>query len=167
MARTARIERPTRNQDVRESDDIHEEYDDNWEPPGLLDASKLPPRPGFVQRWVRTKLNGVDDAANVGRKYNQGWRPRPADTVPSGVYIPRIMHAGASVVGMEGMILMERPEKLHDAHARRNQNATASQMRSVDENLFRAHTPGSGMSAPRREGSTRVTKGRPAPVADD
>lgn len=160
-------DRTSRDQELRDAEIIHEEYSDNWEEPGLLDASKMPPRPGFVQRWVRTKINGADDAANVGRKMNQGWRPRAKSTVPKGIYVPALVRDGTEIVGMDGMILMERSESLHAAHGRRNQNATASQMRAVDEDLFKVHTPGSGMGRPQMSAKSRVTKGRPVHVADD
>ena len=35
----------------------------NWSPPSLLDAP--PPRPGFVQRWVSTSIQGRDTPDNV------------------------------------------------------------------------------------------------------
>lgn len=162
-----RVSRSARAQEMRAGEDVHEEYLDNWEPAGLLDASKMPPRPGYVQRWVRTKLNGQDDAANIGRKYNQGWRPRAASTVPKGTYAPKLMRDGSEIVGMDGMILMERPEKLHEAHARRNKNMADDQMLAVDRDLFKAHNPGSGFGKPHRSGQSRVVKGRPANVADD
>lgn len=154
-----RASRSSRAQELREAEEVHEEYGDDWEPPGLLDASLMPPRPGYVQRWVRTKLNGNDDVANIGRKYNQGWRPRAAASVPKGVYAPKLVHDGQAVIGMEGMILMERPEKMHAAHARRNQNMAASQMQAVDKDLFRVHTPGTGFGQPHKSGQSRVTKG--------
>ena len=158
-------ERNSRDEELRKAEDIHEEYGDDWEPPGLLDAP--PPRPGFVQRWVRTRLGGSDDASNVGKKFNQGWRPRAASSIPKDSYYATTKRDGKDVIGMEGVILMERPEKLHQAHARRNKQMADAQLQAADQDLFRVHTPGQGFSRPEKSSHSRVVKGRPVQVADD
>ncbi len=158
--------RETRAQESREAEIIHEEYDDDWEEPGLLDTTHIPPRPGYVQRWVRTQVQGNDDGNNVARKLNQGWRPRMADTVPKGSYVATIEHTRyGNVVGLEGMILMERPAARHEAQARRNRNAAKDQLRAADENQYRENSNLAYNHRPERR--SRTTTGRPVRVADD
>lgn len=158
-------DRMTRDEELR--DEVHEEYDDNWEPPLLLDTTHIAARGGFVQRWVRTKLAGADDVNNVIRKHNQGWRPRSADTIPKGAYVPTVNFNGANVVGIEGAILMERPERLAMAHARRNAKMTDHQMTAVKENMQRVHNRGDGFSAPVFSNTSKQVRAKPVSVADD
>lgn len=160
--------RKTRAQESRAAEVVHETYDDvDWEPKGLLDTSNIPARPGYVQRWVRTELNGLPDPNNVGKRFNQGWRPRMADTVASGQFVPTIDYRGSNVIGMVGNILMERPIELHERHRRYVQSMTDAQTQSVSENLYRVHERGSGMGRPSMQQESTVSRGRSAPVADD
>lgn len=165
----AAAERRSRTQESREAEPIHEPYDDAWEPQGLLDTSLIPPRDGMCQRWVRTKILGDDDPNNVGRALNQGYRPRMADTVPKGAFVSTIQHEQyGSVIGMHDMMLMERPEHLDKLAAKRQRVATDSLQKAVDENMFRVHEPGQGVTAPRRSLKTQVVRGRqPRAQSDD
>lgn len=166
--RRTRAPRASRTQESRAADTFHEEtMDVDWEPKGLLDTSHVPPRPGYTQRWVRTQLNGVDDPNNVGKRLNQGWRPRPADTVPQGSYVPTIDYKGSNVVGMVGNILMERPVELHEKHRRYVQSMTDAQAQSVSENLYRVHERGDGFGRPVVQQNTSVSRGRQPSIADD
>lgn len=166
--RNTRAPRASRIQESREADVFHEDtLDVDWEPKGLLDTTHIPARPDHVQRWVRTEINGVADPNNVGRRLNQGWRPRPADTVPKGSYVPTIDYQGVNVIGMVGNILMERPKRLHEQHQRHVRGLTDAQSQSVNENLYRVHERGDGFGRPVVQAQSSVSRGRPAPVADD
>lgn len=167
-SRREAVQRPSRAQESRAAEDFHEMTDDvDWEPRGLLDDRHIPPRPGYVQRWVRTHLNGVEDPNNVGRRYNQGWRPRPADSVPEGSYVPTVMHQGSNVVGIYGMVLMERPASINAKHRAHVRAMTDAQSTAISESLFRVHEPGDGFGRPTINARSRVSRGRSAPVADD
>jgi hypothetical protein len=81
-----------------------------WKPPSLLDAPEA--RPGYVQRWVATSIQGKESPDNVYKRMREGWEPRPADTVKSKLY-PTINHGQwAGSVGIEGMLLCEMPEEI-------------------------------------------------------
>ncbi len=81
-----------------------------WKPPSLLDAPEA--RPGYVQRWVATSIQGKDSPDNVYKRMREGWEPRPADTVKSKLY-PTINHGQwAGSIGIEGMLLCEMPEEI-------------------------------------------------------
>ena len=67
-----------------------ERPDTAWTPPSLLDAPT--PRPGMVQRWIATSIQGRE--------------------TPDNVYKRKIINHGqwAGSIGIEGMILCEMPE---------------------------------------------------------
>lgn len=92
---------------------VHAIEDAPWVPPTSLEAP--PPRAGFVQRWIRVGMFGVDDPTNTARKTREGWRPRSADSVPKGFHLPTISHGQwAGCIGVEGSLLCEMPVQLAD-----------------------------------------------------
>ena len=85
----------------------------HWTPPALLDAPE--PRPGYVQRWVATSIQGKDTPDNVFKRMREGWEARPASTVKSKLF-PTINHGQwEGCIGIEGMLLCEMPEDKHKA----------------------------------------------------
>ena len=153
-----------RTQESREAQ-VEENY--TWETPALLDTKNIPARPGYVQRWVRTELKGKDDQANVFKKVNQGWNPRALSSVEKGKFIPHIDFNGTDVIGIHGMILMERPEAQHKSQAEYNRRTTSNQMRAVEENMFKVQDRDGKM--PMKgfvENHSEVSKGRQV-QADD
>ena len=81
-----------------------------WKPPSLLDAPEA--RPGYVQRWVATSIQGKESPDNVYKRMREGWEPRPAESVKSKLY-PTINHGQwAGSIGIEGMLLCEMPEEI-------------------------------------------------------
>ena len=83
----------------------------NWTPPALLDAPE--PRPGYVQRWVATSIQGKDTPDNVYKRMREGWEPRPMSTVKSKLF-PTINHGEwVGCIGIEGMLLCEMPKEQH------------------------------------------------------
>ena len=163
-------DRRSRARDSRAGgDDDYESYNDVWNASGLLDTTHIPARVGFVQRWVRTKLNGVDDPKNVMKRMNQGYRPRLADTVPKGTFAPTVnSRQFGDIIGMDGIILMERPAKLHESHARHNREMASKQMEAVNGILNQAQEPGKGFGPVNMNASSKTETGkRPAPVADE
>ena len=109
--RTAPPVHETRQYETWDDVDIHAEAEKPWVRPTSLEAP--PPRPGFVQRWVRVGSMGQDDPTNTARKFREGWKPRPASSVPASHHSPTIQHGKWSgCVGVEGMLLCEMPEKM-------------------------------------------------------
>jgi hypothetical protein len=81
----------------------------SWKPPSLLDAPD--PRPGMVQRWIATSIQGKDTPDNVYKRMRAGWNPRPADSV-SDKRFPTINHGQwTGSIGIEGMVLCEMPKR--------------------------------------------------------
>ena len=121
----------------------------------------IKPRPGYTQRWIRTKVNGEDDAKNLSKKFNQHWRRRDPSTIPSGEAAPSIHVDGVGeCIGISGMVLMERPEKISAKYKAQVDARTRTQMESVDQNLFQTHSAGKGFGAPKRvEDTAKVEVG--------
>lgn len=162
-------DRNSRDQESRAADNVHDTHDDVYEDsPALLDASKMPPREGFVQRWVRTTINDEDDQSNVYRRINQGWKPRKASTVITSEFVPTIKYQGADIIGIHGNILMERPIELQERQERHERKLASDQMKAVTNDMHKVHDAGSGITRPEfTEQKSKVTKGRVAPVAPD
>ena len=166
LTKEQRLERESREHELREADPIHEEYEGNWDSDSLLDTTNIPARQGYVQRWVRTSIKGMEDQSNVFKKVNKGWKPRALSTIPKGQYVMRVDFNGVDVVGIHGMILMERPQALHDKQAKARQELNDLQMSAVKQNLYKVHDSSSGFSRPVMDERTSVSRGRIAPIDD-
>jgi hypothetical protein len=160
--------RISRTQETREAEVVHEAYLDNWEPAAMLSTKDIPARPGFVQRWVRTALKGVDDQSNVFSKIAQRWSPRPASSVPKGSFVPSVKFQDADIIGFQGMILMERPEELHQRHAAFNLKQANNLVSAEESNLYKVHDSSNKRYVTRPEftHSSETTTGR-VPDIDD
>jgi len=160
-------ERISRDQEVRSAAPVHDEYA-NWDNDTLLGTENIPARVGYVQRWVRTSVKGTEDQSNVFKKFNKAWKPRALSTIPKGQYVMHIDFQGTDVVGIHGMILMERPVELHERESRSVTEQTQLQMSAVKQNMYKVHDPASGLSRPEfTEESSKASRGRIAPVDAD
>ena len=107
--------------------------DTAWQPPALLDAPEA--RPGYVQRWIATSIQGKDTPDNVYKRTREGWNPRPAETVKDKLF-PTINHGQwAGSIGIEGMLLCEMPIETHKQMKDYYQNKNSEQNESVTGDL--------------------------------
>ena len=108
------INRNVRDENLRMSiRDEESRPQTTWTPPALLDAPEA--RPGMVQRWVATTIQGKDTPDNVYKRMREGWEPRKASTVKDQKF-PTINHGQwAGCIGIEGMLLCEMPKEKHKA----------------------------------------------------
>ena len=155
--------REGRDQNLTEEqfdEDIDGEY--GWAPPSALQAP--PPRPGYVQRWIRVEQAGTPDTKNVSSKYREGWRPRDPATVPEGYFPPTLGHGDfGGYVGVEGMVLCEMPKKVHKQRQDYYRGRIRGQEQAINSDLFK-ETGGQVQSGSK----SRVTRGRsPQPAAAD
>ena len=99
------INRNVRDENLRMSiRDEESRPQTTWTPPALLDAPDA--RPGFIQRWVATTIQGKDTPDNVYKRMREGWEPRKASTVKDQKF-PTINHGQwAGCIGIEGMLLV-------------------------------------------------------------
>ena len=102
-------------------------------PPALLDAPEA--RPGYVQRWVATSIQGKDTPDNVYKRMREGWEPRSADTVKEKLF-PTINHGQwTGSIGIEGMLLCEMPKERHAAQKRYYEGKNEEQNEAVSGEL--------------------------------
>ena len=134
-----------------------------WKPPSLLDAPEA--RPGYVQRWVATSIQGKESPDNVYKRMREGWEPRPADTVKSKLY-PTINHGQwAGSIGIEGMLLCEMPVEKREAQKAYYENRNFEQNESVVGEL---DAIGRNNGQPIfQERKSSASRGRPMSAMDD
>ena len=131
----------TRAYDTYELEDANKVDDKPWVRPTSLDAP--PARPGFIQRWIRVSMKGEADATNTSRKFREGWKPRPADTVTSSYQVPTISHGKwAGAIGVEGMLLCEMPKAMADKRRKFNSARTAEITNAIEAELQAQEHPG-------------------------
>ena len=113
----------------------------NWRPSNLLEAPEA--RPGMAQRWVATMVLGQETPTNVAKRLREGWVPRDPKTVKEIQHFPTIEHGRfAGHIGIEGMVLCEMPKEMVKQRNEYYANMTDNLMRSVENDMNRAETPG-------------------------
>ena len=126
-----------------------------WQPPSLLDAPTPPD--GYIYRWLRESMVGVEDKANMSKRIREGWEPVRAEEHPE-FEAPTVddgRHAG--VIGVGGLILAKMPiETVNQRRAYYKQMA-ADQMQAVDSNLMRESDSRMPISNPNR--NSQITFG--------
>lgn len=121
--------------------DIHSEEGKPWVRPTSLDAP--PARKGFDQRWIRVGAMGQDDPTNTARKFREGWKPRPATSIPASYHSPTMEHGKwAGCIGVEGMLLCERPEAMGEKRRLHYQDKTDKVTNAIQSELQRQSRPG-------------------------
>jgi hypothetical protein len=153
----------SRDQEQPSEEPVREEAD-AWAPPALLSAP--PPRPGYVQRWVRAQRRKDDDVTNLRRKTLSGWVPRDVSTIPEGFRPPTASHGEfGQIVQVEGMILCEMPVARYQRRQEYYQRKLEGQTQAIEQVLEKVEQPGHPIS---RENRTHVTIGTRRPnVKDD
>ena len=127
-----------------------------WSPPSLLDAPTPPP--GYIYRWLRESMVGVEDKANMSKRIREGWEPVRAEDHPD-FEAPSIddgKHAG--VIGVGGLILAKIPKETVDERRAYYQNVADQQIQAVDNDLMRESNQVMPISTPNR--SSKVTFGK-------
>ena len=126
-----------------------------WRPPSQLDAPDPPE--GFVHRWIRESVMGVDDKKNLSARLREGFDLVRAEEYPD-FEAPTVQdgkHAG--VIGVGGLVLARFPIATREQRNAHYRNATRDQMTAVDNDLMREQHPSMPISKPERQ--SRVTFG--------
>lgn len=140
-----------------EEDALRPADDKPWVRPSSLEAP--PPRPGFVQRWVRVAIKDEEDPVNASRKFREGWRPRLASTVPPSHQVPTISHGKwAGTIGIEGMVLCEMPKPIAEKRRKHFANETAKRTDAIEAELQAQSRPGMEITQTRRSSLAREVK---------
>jgi hypothetical protein len=128
-----------------------------WQPPSLLDAPTPPD--GYIYRWLRESMVGVEDKANMSKRIREGWEPVRAEEHPE-FEAPTVedgRHAG--VIGVGGLILARIPEETVNERKDYFDGLTADAMRAVDTDLMRESDPSMPISRPNRQSKVTFGKG--------
>ena len=135
-AQTDKQVHPSREQEQRAAQEVHEEEETPWVQDLSLTAP--PPLKGFRQRWIRFYVGGREDHTNIARKLRDGWKPRPLDTVPQGFDVPTIETGRfAGFVGVQGAVLCQMPEKRAQAREKYYRRITQARTAALDSQLQR------------------------------
>ena len=125
-----------------------------WAPPSQLDA---PPCPnGFRQRWIRERINGVDDSKNINAKLREGWELVRADAYPDSAYS---VYTGSiptfkGVISVGDLLLARMPEvtaKQRDAYFEKK---TSDQTEAWETDALRDQHPSMPMNVDRQNNVT-------------
>ena len=147
------------NESARQVDTLTEvdrdsEVGTSWRLPSRLDAP--PPRPGFVNRWVRYRAGNDEDAEHFEEKLEEGWVPVKRSRVKQVHELTATTHGRYGQYYVKrGLILMEMPEKFALQRARYFKKQQADMNRGVDRNLFKINHRVMPLMQPER--SSRVT----------
>ena len=158
------INRNVRNEDLRVSvRDEESRPQTTWQPPALLDAPEA--RPGYVQRWVATAIQGKDTPDNGYKRMREGWSARPASTVNNQLF-PTINHGQwEGCIGIEGMLLCEMPIEKHRQMKQYHQSKSDEQNESLTGDLNALEQRAGQKIFQERKSS--VSGGRQVSVMDD
>jgi hypothetical protein len=128
-----------------------------WQPPSLLDAPTPPD--GYIYRWLRESMVGVEDKANMSKRIREGWEPVRAEEHPE-FEAPTVedgRHIG--VIGVGGLILAKMPIETVNQRRAYYKKMAADQMQAVDSNLMRESDSRMPISQPNRNSQITFGKG--------
>ena len=158
--------RESRETELREAEVVHETEIDDWKRGSSLEMP--PARPGMDQRWIRVAMNGRDDATNWARKQREGWKAREAATVAKSFPVPRIDQGKFSgFIGIEGMILCERPLRISEQRNKHFRNQTERKTAAINADLERVNQANANPAFGPIRMATRTTPAREVNVQTD
>jgi len=110
-----------------------------WRRPEVLPTPD--PKDGYSFHWVRVTTRGNPDPTNVTSKLREGWEPVRASDHPEIelAVVENERFKDNIVIG--GLMLCKAPQELVEDRTDYYQEQSASQMRSVDNNLMRESDP--------------------------
>lgn len=146
----------TRAYETWDDVDVHAEEAKPWTRPTSLEAP--PARKGFVQRWIRVGIGAKDDPTNTARKFREGWKPRPAASVPASYHSPTIQHGKwAGCIGVEGMLLCEMPESIKAKRDKHYLEKTDKVTNGIEADLQKHSRPDMPITQERKTETRMVT----------
>lgn len=152
---------PARQADERTLVSRDSDLPTTWVRPTSLDAP--PPRPGFVNRWVRFRVGNEEDKDNLDKYMSQGWRPLPKSSIRKDhVLTANLEGKYGQFVVKRGLILMELPQNLWQQRQDFYDQKKIQMTESIDRNLFRENDRRTPFLKPERHTSVtrRARRGR-------
>jgi hypothetical protein len=168
VARGAEEGRLSREQEMRDSEPVHQEYEDIWEEPLMLDMSKVK-KEGYRFRFGRTMIEGQPDEIRIAKLMNKGWSFVKTETLPKEVNVPSLssFRGVSGVVGIHGLVLMERPEEICQREDNSIKARTRAQLKAVDLKMKEDAPNTAGFKSPVvAERKSKITRGREPNVPD-
>jgi len=110
------------------------------------------PEPGYVYRWVATRVMGQAEVTNESRKMREGWEPVKAEDHPELMMVGNEKTGNVEIGGL--MLCKMSAEKAKARDEYYNQQAQ-NQMESVDNNFMRQNDPRMPLFAERKSTTTR------------
>tara|TARA_R110000782_G_scaffold51622_2_gene111166 strand:- start:815 stop:1264 length:450 start_codon:yes stop_codon:yes gene_type:complete len=110
-----------------------------WQRPEVLPSPD--PEPGYKYHWVRVSTQGQIDATNVSSKIREGWEPVKAVDHPEITIVSIENDRFKDNVIIGGLMLCKAPVELVEERTAYYSEQSASQIRSVDNNLMRENDP--------------------------
>jgi len=153
MART-RTGSQTRDLDLRETEDRHEDY----RPPANLPDPT--PQDGYVFRWVRTDMLGTPDNRNVSMRMREGWEPCLADDHPELMIMSDVSSTFEENIVIGGLMLCKCTEEQMERRNAYYRKQSAKQTNSVDQNFMRENDPRMPLLETERHSSVTFGAGR-------
>ena len=148
------IKRTSRNAESREV----EQRKKTWQLPSSLDAPKAPN--GFEHRWIRTNVQGFEDASNVTKKLREGWEFVKAEEIKNDPDIhkyPQLTEGKYSgCIGIGGLVLARIPTEILRQRSEYFSRLTTDQLKGVDNDLMKEQHPSMPINIDRQK---RVTFG--------
>lgn len=134
---------------------------ESWSRPTALAAP--PPRPGYVNRWVRFRAGGDEDKDNLDKFTSQGWRPIPKSKLRKDHSLTATIEGSyGQFIVKRGLILMELPVHLWEQRRAHYAQKQRRMTESIDRNLFKEldrRTPAWGVER-RSSVSRKARRGR-------
>ncbi len=149
--------RTNRESEVRanEADREEEKREEPWTPPSLLPTPK--PQDGYVFRWIRTRMLGVEDNMNVSKAFREGWEPVKAEDHPELMGMNDFRSQFSENFEQGGLLLCKMSEEKMKQKREYLSRKADSQMEAVDNSFMRENNPRMPLLKPER--STKVTFG--------
>ena len=110
-----------------------------WRRPEVLPTPDA--KDGYSFHWVRVATRGNPDPTNITSKLREGWEPAKASDHPEIELVVTENERFKDNIVIGGLMLCKAPQELVEDRTDYYQEQSASQMRSVDNNLMRESDP--------------------------
>ena len=110
-----------------------------WRRPEVLPTPD--PKDGYSFHWVRVATRGNPDPTNITSKLREGWEPAKASDHPEIELVVTENERFKDNIVIGGLMLCKAPQELVEDRTDYYQEQSASQIRSVDNNLMRESDP--------------------------
>tara|TARA_Y100001937_G_scaffold35045_1_gene50309 strand:- start:86 stop:562 length:477 start_codon:yes stop_codon:yes gene_type:complete len=129
---------------------VTEERRKPWKPPSQLDAPPCPD--GYKQRWLRHRVNGMDDTKNINARLREGWELVRSDSHTEGQYSAYngTIKAYEGVISVGDLLLARMPVETINERNAHYKRMTDQQTEAWETDPLREQHPSMPMNADRQ-----------------